>query len=346
MTRIATRSPSWPAVERDPARRAACPWPAAPAAVSSAWSTPLRIRWIIGSASRSTIVRSSRVSWPTIRSSISLPDRSARSRTTRGNRGEELVDRHHPQVERGVADLPADPLQRLERVDPGRGRGQLAQPLEVVGQDGQLAGQADQVVELPRVHADPGGRPGAPEAVSGSGRAASGLRRLPVPARASAALPAAPSGLGRREPATSGVARGRRSGPERGGRRRSASVGGGGCSRGPVRGLPLDRDRAVLGDEQEDVVEPIGAALGLELDRPDQVAALGVDLVERRDEVGVGRDPSLAQLAKLVEDPQRIDPTPQRVGARLEGDPVDRRPDPASSGRGLSRRLEAQGPSP
>ena len=36
--------------------------------------------------SRSTIVRSSRVSWPMIRSSISLPERSARSRTTRGNR--------------------------------------------------------------------------------------------------------------------------------------------------------------------------------------------------------------------------------------------------------------------
>ena len=105
-------------------------------------------------ASRSTIVRSSRVSWPMIRSSISLPERSARSRTTRGNRENSSSTgtiRRSSVVSR---------ICRLTRSSASRAwtqaldAGELAQALEVVGDDHQLAGQPDQVVELSGVDPD------------------------------------------------------------------------------------------------------------------------------------------------------------------------------------------------
>ena len=157
-TRIATRSPSWPAT------RVIRPTRGFPLSIrswggSSAWSTALRIRWTMGSPSRSTIVRSSRVSWPTIRRSISLPDRSARSRTTRGNR-EKSSSTGTIRSSRVVSRISRlTRLERLESVEPGGDAGLLAQALEVVGEDHELARQADQVVELEGVDADPRVRP-------------------------------------------------------------------------------------------------------------------------------------------------------------------------------------------
>ena len=84
-----------------------------------------------------------------ILSSISLPERSARSRTTRGNREKSSSTGTMPmQVDRRVPDLPADPLEGFKGVQPGNEPGDFAQALEVVGKHSQLAGQADQVVEL------------------------------------------------------------------------------------------------------------------------------------------------------------------------------------------------------
>ena len=101
-----------------------------------------------------------RGSCPTIRSSISLPKRSARSRTTRGNREKSSSTgtiRRSSVVSR-ICRLMR--FQGLERVDPGGGPVDLAEPLEVVGEHCQLAGQSDEVVELGGVDPDPGVRPG------------------------------------------------------------------------------------------------------------------------------------------------------------------------------------------
>ncbi len=46
--------------------------------------------------------------------------------------GKQLVDRNHPQVESRIPDLPADSLQRLERMHPRFHAGQLPQPHQVV----------------------------------------------------------------------------------------------------------------------------------------------------------------------------------------------------------------------
>ena len=48
-----------------------------------------------------------------------------------------------------------DPLQRLERPGPGPDPLEVAEPLEPVGQDGQLAGHPHQLVELPGIDPDP-----------------------------------------------------------------------------------------------------------------------------------------------------------------------------------------------
>ena len=73
-----------------------------------------------------------------------------------GEPGEELIDRNHPQLESRVADLPAHPLQRLERVQP-RGKARVfAQSLKIIGQDDQLTGQANQVIKLQGVDPDAG----------------------------------------------------------------------------------------------------------------------------------------------------------------------------------------------
>ena len=181
----------------------------------------------MGSPSRSTIVRSSRVSWPTILSSISLPERSARSRTTRGNREKSSSTgtiRSSSVVSR---------ISRLTRSSDSRACSQgaspeiLAQALEVVGKDHELAGQADQVVELQGVDADPGVRPGTREwrkpahlgaraGWTGRCRGPAGNRPRPLevdgsaaanpPASAGAAIDPAPdSGLGARKSAAAGV---------------------------------------------------------------------------------------------------------------------------------------------
>lgn len=77
-----------------------------------------------------------------------------------GEPREELIDGHHAQVERRVPDLPADPLEGFKGVQPGNEPGDFAQALEVVGKHSQLAGQADQVVELQGIDPDTGVRPG------------------------------------------------------------------------------------------------------------------------------------------------------------------------------------------
>ena len=69
----------------------------------------------------------------------------------------------------------ADPLERLQGVEPGPGAGELAQPLEVVREHGQLARQADEVVELPGVDPDPRRHPGQREWRVGAGEGAAGF---------------------------------------------------------------------------------------------------------------------------------------------------------------------------
>ena len=96
-------------------------------------------------------------------------------------------------------------------------------------------------------------------------------------------------------------------------------------------------DRAVFGEEQERLADPLRIRVGLDRDRPGQVAPLRVELVERRNLVGVGDDRRFAQLAQLVEDAQRVDPSPQDVRAGRQRDLVGRST-PARLAGGFDRR--------
>ncbi len=220
-----------------------------------------------------------------------------------GEPREQLVDRDHPQVERRVADLAADALERLERVEPELGALDVAEAHQVVREHGQLAREADQVVELGGVDPDAGVGPRHVPGCRGrrACRRADGLRG---------------GGLGGRR---GGRDRERRRGlldvdPGRCNRRLLEAAAEGGGRRGnsgrcrPGQGVPasvrlhpLDRDGAVVGEEEEDLVDLVGAGVGLERDRPDEVAPLGVDVLEGRDAVDVGLDPGSAEVAELVE---------------------------------------------
>ncbi len=74
--------------------------------------------------------------------------------------------------------------------------------------------------------------------------------------------------------------------------------------------------------KKERFTESFRVRVGLDRDRPGQVAPLRVELIERRHQVGVGDDRRLAQIAQLVEDAERVDPAPQDVRAGRQCHPV------------------------
>ncbi len=156
--------------------------------------------------------------------------------------------------------------------------------------------------------------------------------------------PLGANGLGRVPAGLRGRDDGRRGrlGQRRRRRDRGRSLDRRGRGRGGRRAAAaLDRDRAVVGEEQEDVVEPLAGRVGVDLDRPGEVAPLGVDLVERRDHLGVGLHARRAEVAELVEHAERVHAAAEHVRPGPEGDPVPARPlvDRAVDrlGRGLLR---------
>ena len=108
-----------------------------------------------------------------------------------GEPREELIDRDHPQVERRVPDLPADPLERLERVHPGcdarRSRAgpggcRRARPARRPARPGRRAGRR---------------RPGSGRAAAAAGNGES-RARVRCPGAMAGRLPRAPPAVGRR----------------------------------------------------------------------------------------------------------------------------------------------------
>ena len=158
----------------------------------------------------------------------------------------------------------------------------FAQAHEVIRQDGEFPGEADQFVELGGVDPDSGVR----------------ARR---DTRVRCAIPAAAGGKTESEVGTeTGAGGDSRRSPLRSqreirpGARRSrphspVRVTGGGAADlvriyaqpNAIVGSTFDDDGAILGKEQEHLVEPIGFRVGVDVDRPVQITPLRVDLVER-----------------------------------------------------------------
>ena len=84
----------------------------------------------------------------------------------------------------------------------------------------------------------------------------------------------------------------------------------------------LDRHLRVVRDEQKHVVKPLDGNVGLNLDRPDEIATLRVEILQRGNQRGIGRNVRPSQFSEFVENTERVDPSLQNVGAWLQRDPV------------------------
>ena len=278
---------------------------------------------------------------------------------------EELVDRDHPQVERRVADLPADPLERLERVHPG-----------LDARESRGAPGGCRRARRARRPGRPGRRAGRRRPGSGRAAAAAGARGRPGAGAGGSGPCGGAAGIGGGGGRRAVAATGRRVRLRPGGRdrlRRARAVGGRdrrpsarsiaavverGTAPVAVGGPPLDRDRAVFGDEQEDVVEPLRRRRRSRprSSRPGSTAR-GRARRAAGTELRVGARPRVSpELAELVEHAERVDPPPEDVGPGRERDPVDvmavgpgrsrrRRPRPAGARRRAHlRAFFARGP--
>ena len=84
----------------------------------------------------------------------------------------------------------------------------------------------------------------------------------------------------------------------------------------------LDRHLSGLIQEEEDLLEPRPPGVREQVDRPGQQAIGRVQLLQGRDGIDMGRDPCVAQLAQLVEEPEGVDPVAEEIGPGAKLDPI------------------------
>ena len=88
------------------------------------------------------------------------------------------------------------------------------------------------------------------------------------------------------------------------------------CVSGPEPGCPQPR--------RGRHPEPLGIGVGLDQDRPAQIGSLGVQHIEHGNSRDIRGDRRLTELTQLVQHAQRVDASPQRVGAWRQLDLVQR----------------------